>query len=227
LILMTAKRVLDILLSAAILCLISPIMAVVALAVLLESGRPVLFSQVRVGRNLRKFRILKFRTMRVQNGGPSVTVEGDRRITRVGAFLRRTKLDELPQFWNVIRGDMSIVGPRPEVPEYVDLFLARFEQILIVRPGITDLASIYYRDEEKLLADCENPLMEYRERVLPAKLDLAEKYILERSITGDLRIIFQSARAAFWPQTAAKPSNSARQDSSLAGKPSAGLPDAS
>ena len=224
---MLLKRVLDVLVSAAILCLISPIIAVVALAVLVESGRPILFSQIRVGRNLRKFRILKFRTMRIENNGPSVTIAGDRRITRVGAILRRTKLDELPQFWNVIRGDMSIVGPRPEVPEYVDLFRARFARILAVRPGITDIASIHYRDEERLLANCENPLMEYRERVLPAKLDLAEKYIRERSIAGDFRIIVQSARAAFWPRSAAKSSTQTRQHSSVAQESSAELPNLS
>lgn len=223
---MLLKRAMDVLVSAAILFLISPVMAVVALCVLFESGRPVLFSQVRVGRGFRKFRILKFRSMRVQNDGPSVTVADDRRITKVGAILRRTKLDELPQFWNVIRGEMSIVGPRPEVPQYVDLFRDRYERILTVRPGITDIASIHYRDEENLLAECENPLIDYQERILPAKLDLAEQYIRERSLAGDLRIIGQSALAAFGPRTAAKLS-ACRPESAVAGEPSAGLPNPS
>ena len=195
---MLVKRIVDVLLSAAIMVLMSPIMAGVAIFILLESGSPVLFSQVRVGRNFRRFRIFKFRTMVVQNNGPSVTVAGDRRITKLGALLRRTKLDELPQFWNVIRGDMSIVGPRPEVPEYVENFRERYQRILAVRPGITDAASIRYRDEEMLLAECGNPLIEYRERVLPAKLDLADKYIRERSLADDLRIMCESALVAFW-----------------------------
>jgi len=197
---MLFKRIVDLLLSTAILLLTSPVMVVVALLVLIASGRPVLFSQVRMGRNFRKFRILKFRTMVVQNNGPPITVAGDKRITRLGAILRRTKLDELPQFWNVIRGDMSIVGPRPEIPEYVELFRERYQRILALRPGITDIASISYRDEERLLINCNNPLIEYRERVLPAKLDLADKYIRERSLADDLRIMYESAFVAFWPR---------------------------
>lgn len=197
---MLLKRTFDLLLSAVILVLMSPVMAIAALSILLETGGPIFFSQVRVGRHFRKFRILKFRTMVVRNDGPSVTVAGDRRITRVGAILRKTKLDELPQFWNVIRGDMSIVGPRPEVSEYVDLFRARYERILFVRPGITDFASIYFRNEETLLSRSDNPLMEYRNRVLPAKLDLADRYIRERSAWGDLRIVALTALVAFWPR---------------------------
>ncbi len=196
---MFLKRTFDLLLSAMILVLMSPVMAIVALSILLESGGPVLFSQVRVGRRFREFHILKFRTMAVRNDGPTVTVAGDRRITRVGAILRKTKLDELPQFWNVIRGDMSIVGPRPEVPEYVGLYHARYEHILSRRPGITDFASIYYRDEETLLSQSDNPLMEYRTRVLPAKLDLADKYLRERNAWVDLRIIALTALVAFYP----------------------------
>ena len=201
---MILKRAFDLLLSSVILVLVSPVMALAALAILLESGGPIFFSQVRVGRQFREFRILKFRTMVVRNDGPSVTVAGDRRITKIGAILRKTKFDELPQFWNVIRGDMSIVGPRPEVPEYVDLFRERYQRILSVRPGITDFASIYYRNEEELLSHSNNPLMEYRNRVLPAKLDLADKYIRERSAWRDLRIIAQTAQVAFWPGAGSK-----------------------
>lgn len=197
--LMLIKRTFDLLLSAVILVLMSPVMAIAAISILLESGRPVFFSQVRVGKHFRHFRILKFRTMIVRNDGPSVTVAGDRRITKVGAVLRKTKLDELPQFWNVIRGDMSIVGPRPEVPEYVDFYHARYQQILSLRPGITDFASIYYRNEESLLSQSDSPLIEYRNRVLPAKLDMADKYLRERSAWCDLRVIALTALVAFWP----------------------------
>lgn len=214
---MLLKRAVDLLLGAGILILMSPVMAAVALAILLESGRPILFSQVRVGRRFRDFRILKFRTMAVENSGPSVTVAGDRRITRIGALLRKTKLDELPQFWNVIRGDMSIVGPRPEVPEYVGMFRERYERILALRPGITDYASIYFRNEEELLSRCTNPLMEYREQVLPAKLDLADKYLSERSMIRDLQIILQSALIAFGPATISR-SSTIRQAESAAAK---------
>ena len=215
---MLIKRTFDLLLSSVILLLMSPVMAIAALSILLESGGPVLFSQVRVGKHFRKFRILKFRTMIVRNDGPSVTVAGDRRITRVGGLLRKTKLDELPQFWNVIRGDMSIVGPRPEVPEYVDLFRGRYEQILFVRPGITDFASIYYRNEETLLSQSNNPLMEYRNRVLPAKLDLADRYIRERSAWGDLRIVALTALVAFWPRAGSKSSLPEGPEPAVAGE---------
>jgi lipopolysaccharide/colanic/teichoic acid biosynthesis glycosyltransferase len=172
---MLAKRCVDIALSSLVLLLLSPILIVVALAVWLGSGSPILFCQERVGLRFRRFHFLKFRTMRVGDGRP-VTVAGDDRITRVGRFLRATKLDELPQFWNVLRGDMSLVGPRPEVPEYVDLFRERYRTVLTVRPGITDLASIHFRNEEEVLSRSADPLREYAERVLPAKLDLAEEY---------------------------------------------------
>ena len=196
---MLLKRTVDLFLGAVILILMSPVLAAVAVAILFESGRPVLFSQVRAGRHFRDFRILKFRTMVVGNRGPAITVAGDKRITRVGAILRKTKLDEVPQFWNVIRGDMSIVGPRPEVPEYVSMFRQRYERILALRPGITDYASIYFRNEEEMLSHSNDPFIEYCERVLPAKLDMADKYLRERSLIRDLRIILLSALVAFGP----------------------------
>jgi lipopolysaccharide/colanic/teichoic acid biosynthesis glycosyltransferase len=114
------------------------------------------------------------------------------------------KIDEVPQFWNVLRGEMSIVGPRPEVPEYVSLFESRYRQILTVRPGITDFASIYFRNEEFELGRSQDPLREYRERVLPTKLDLAERYLREQSLAKDLIIIWQTALAIFWPASQLK-----------------------
>jgi lipopolysaccharide/colanic/teichoic acid biosynthesis glycosyltransferase len=135
--------------------------------------------------------------MRIQSRGPLVTVAGDRRIGRVGRFLRLTKIDELPQFWNVLRGDMSVVGPRPEVPVYVQLYKQRYLSILSVNPGVTDLASIHFRNEEMLLAQSQDPLREYRERVLPIKLDLADKYLQERSIISDMAIIARTVIAIF------------------------------
>lgn len=191
---MLLKRCMDIALSSLVLLLLSPILIAVALALWLDFGSPVLFRQERVGLRFRRFNILKFRTMRVASG-PSVTVAGDDRITRVGKFLRRTKLDELPQFWNVLRGDMSLVGPRPEVPEYVELFRERYVIVLTVRPGITDLASIHFRNEEEILSRSSEPLKVYAERILPAKLDLAEEYIRTRTGFGDISILLHTATA--------------------------------
>ena len=191
---MLLKRCIDVALSALVLLLLSPIVIAVALVLWLTSGSPVLFRQERVGLRFRRFNILKFRTMRIASG-PSVTVAGDDRITPVGKFLRRTKLDELPQFWNVLRGNMSLVGPRPEVPEYVELFRERYAIVLTVRPGITDLASIHFRNEEEMLSRSSEPLSEYAERILPAKLDLAEEYIRTRTVFGDISILFHTATA--------------------------------
>jgi lipopolysaccharide/colanic/teichoic acid biosynthesis glycosyltransferase len=120
-------------------------------------------------------------------------------VTRVGRFLRLTKIDELPQLWNVLRGEMSIVGPRPEVSEFVELYDKRYAKILLVPPGITDLASIRYRDEESILARSQDPLREYKEHILPIKLDLAEQYLQKQSILNDCSIIVQTALATFFP----------------------------
>jgi lipopolysaccharide/colanic/teichoic acid biosynthesis glycosyltransferase len=183
------KRFVDVTISAIVVSLTSPIWLAAAAAIWIESGRPILFRQQRVGRGFTTFKILKFRTMSPAVSGPSVTVAGDKRITRVGRFLRATKVDELPQFWNVLRGDMSIVGPRPELQHYVELFRQRYDNILTVRPGITDLASIRYRNEEEILARSDNPLRCYQEEVLPRKLDLADQYLRERSTWRDAIII--------------------------------------
>ena len=192
---MLLKRCMDIALSFLGLVLLSPILTAIALAVWLDSGSPVLFRQERVGLGFRRFQILKFRTMRVENAGPSVTVAGDNRITRVGNFLRHTKLDELPQLWNVLRADLSLVGPRPEVPKYVELFTERYRTVLMVRPGITDLASIRFRNEEQILSRSAEPLREYAERVLPAKLALAEEYVRTHTFVGDISILFRTITA--------------------------------
>jgi lipopolysaccharide/colanic/teichoic acid biosynthesis glycosyltransferase len=134
--------------------------------------------------------------MRPAAGGPLITVNGDGRVTRVGAVLRALKLDELPQFWNVLRGDMSLVGPRPEVGPYVDLYRDRYAKILTVRPGITDLASLAYRHEEKILAAQPDPQRFYCEVILPAKLDLADRYIGTQSLAMDAGILARTFVAA-------------------------------
>jgi lipopolysaccharide/colanic/teichoic acid biosynthesis glycosyltransferase len=128
-----------------------------------------------------------------------VTVAGDKRITIVGRFLRHTKVDELPQFWNVLRGEMSVVGPRPELPVYVEFYNERYRSILTVRSGITDLASIYFRNEEAIMAQSRDHLCEYRECTLPAKLNPADKFIQERSVRGDFAIIARTAIATVCP----------------------------
>jgi lipopolysaccharide/colanic/teichoic acid biosynthesis glycosyltransferase len=189
------KRLSDIAVSAAVLLLGMPLLIVIGVLVWFDSGRPVFFSQQRAGRGFKPFRIWKFRSMRSDASGPSVTVAGDRRVTRVGAILRTAKLDELPQFWNVLRGDMSLVGPRPEIPEFVELYREQYSRVLRTRPGITDLASLVYRHEERILAAHPDPEKHYREVALPAKLKLAEVYIARQSLALDVAILFRTLLA--------------------------------
>jgi len=189
------KRGLDIVFSATGLALLSPMLAVAALAVKLSSPGPVLFRQVRVGRGGRPFRIAKFRSMRVGANGSWVTAGGDARVTRVGKLLRRSKIDELPQLWNVLAGDMSLVGPRPEVQRYVDRFPEDYARILAVRPGITDHAAVEYRDEESVLAEAADPEAAYLETVLPAKIRLYHRYLDEMSLRTDLALILRTLAA--------------------------------
>ncbi|MBS0508182.1 MAG: sugar transferase [Proteobacteria bacterium] len=187
-----AKRLFDILFAALALLLLCPLLLAAALWVRLDSPGPVLFRQRRVGRGGRPFDIYKFRTMvtGAEAAGPQITVGADARITRAGAWLRHTKVDELPQFLNVLLGDMSVVGPRPEVPRYVALYPPELcALVLSVRPGITDLASIAYRDESSLLARSSDPERAYVEQILPAKLAYAEQYVATRTLWLDLRII--------------------------------------
>jgi len=185
------KRTIDILLAALGLAVLSPLLALAALAVRLSSPGPVFFRQERVGRGFKPFFILKFRSMvhDAPQRGAAITSGEDPRITRVGRVLRATKIDELPQLVNVLRGEMSLVGPRPEVPKYVDLFRADYEEILRVRPGITDLASLKYHDEAGILGQAEDPEREYVERVLPEKIKLAKEYVARSSVLFDLRVI--------------------------------------
>jgi lipopolysaccharide/colanic/teichoic acid biosynthesis glycosyltransferase len=185
------KRLLDIVAAAIGLLLLSPLFAAIAAGVKCSSPGPVFFRHERMGKNFRPFGVLKFRTM-VQNasqiGGP-ITFGDDPRVTRFGGLLRRTKLDELPQLINVLKGDMSLVGPRPEVRRYVEMFREDYSVILQVRPGITDLASIKYRDEETVLGSGGNSDERYVRCVLPEKIRLARQYVQERSMRLDLAII--------------------------------------
>lgn len=184
------KRLFDIAASAIGLLLLAPALLGIAVWIKRDSPGPVFFRQQRIGRHGEPFRIYKFRSMRQDNAGLQITVGADDRITRSGHFIRAYKLDELPQLINVLLGDMSIVGPRPEVPRYVALYPADVRaEVLSVRPGITDLASVQYRSESTLLAQSSNPEQTYVDTILPAKLALCRQYVRERSFWLDLRII--------------------------------------
>jgi lipopolysaccharide/colanic/teichoic acid biosynthesis glycosyltransferase len=187
-----ATRAFDLFFALVGLIVLAPLMVVVALAIALTSKGPVFFQQERVGLGGRPFRIIKFRTMRVdaERLGGLLTVGHDPRITRVGAFLRASKLDELPQLINVLRGDMALVGPRPEVPRYVALYSAEQRRVLEVRPGITDPASIEYRDESALLAAAADPERWYVEEVMPHKLAINLAYLRQRTLPSDVGVIF-------------------------------------
>jgi lipopolysaccharide/colanic/teichoic acid biosynthesis glycosyltransferase len=190
----TGKRLFDLSVAACGLVVTAPLLLLIALAVRLESRGPALFRQQRVGLNGKEFEILKFRSMRAESlAGPLLTREGDHRVTRVGALIRAAKLDELPQLWNVLRGDMSIVGPRPEVARYVALYPpAQRRIVLSVRPGITDEASIEFADESKLLATAADPEMFYTTRILPRKLELYERYVTSQNMARDLAIVIRT-----------------------------------
>jgi len=193
------KRTFDIGVSFVGLILLSPLMLLAALAIKLDSPGPIMFRQKRIGKGFRPFLIYKFRTM-VQGASDrrrSLTVGDDPRITSSGRFLRRTKIDEIPQLINVLKGDMSFVGPRPEVPEFVELFREDYEETLTVRPGITDLASVKYRDEAAVLGHCNNPQEEYLRHVLPDKINLNKEYIRRSSFFFDLTLILKTVRKLF------------------------------
>lgn len=193
------KRILDVVFSAAGLLLLLPLCALVALCIKANSRGPVFYRQIRVGENGRPFRIAKFRSMDAvaSNMPAGITISGDTRVTGVGRILRRYKIDELPQLWNVLRGDMSLVGPRPELPIYVETYSPGQRLVLSVRPGITDPASLAYRNEEDVLSRCENPEQLYLKRVLPDKLARNLTYVQGISFRADLRIICTTVACSF------------------------------
>jgi lipopolysaccharide/colanic/teichoic acid biosynthesis glycosyltransferase len=187
-----ARRTFDVVAASLGLLVLSPLFLVVAAAVAGSSRGPVFFRQERVGKDGRPFRIFKFRTMRhdAELVGGQLTVGGDARVTRVGALLRATKIDELPQLLNVVRGEMALVGPRPEVPRYVALYNEEQRRVLRVRPGITDPASIHYRDESAHLAAASDPETAYVREVMPHKLALNLEYLEGRTLASDVGVIF-------------------------------------
>lgn len=189
---MAAKRILDVVGSALGLLVLLPVLVIVAIVIKLDSPGPIFFRQERVGLGGRSFRIFKFRSMVVgaARAGTALTVHGDTRITRAGMFLRSSKLDELPQLINVLVGDMSIVGPRPEVPEFIKFYTPDQRAIILsMRPGITDYAAILFRDESSLLSGKRNPIDVYQRVIMPAKFACYERYSREIGMLNDLRII--------------------------------------
>lgn len=188
------KRMLDICCAMAALLFFLPLLVAVGTLVCMDSKGPPFFVQTRIGRRMRSFRLYKFRSMTVRP--PQHTAQFDPgdscRVTKLGFLLRKTKIDELPELFNILKGDMSIVGPRPEVPRYVAVYPGRFERILRVRPGLSDFASIKYRDEEAILAEQADPEGYYIDTILPDKLGLAEAYLKTISFKTDMRIIFET-----------------------------------
>lgn len=194
-----SKRLFDLLVSIAGLLLLSPLLLVVALLIKTGSPGPVFYRGARAGRFGKPFRVFKFRTMVINAdkiGGPSTSAD-DPRITPIGGFLRRYKLDELPQLLNVVKGDMSLVGPRPEVLEEVKLYSQEEKRLLDVRPGITDWASIRFRNEGEILRGSADPHQAYREKIRPEKIRLGLEYVHKHSFWTDCRIIFDTVRIIF------------------------------
>jgi lipopolysaccharide/colanic/teichoic acid biosynthesis glycosyltransferase len=193
------KRTLDILLATTGLILLSPAFGLIACCIKLTSRGPVLYRQVRIGKDRRPFQIVKFRSMVMQAAKRdlSITVAGDPRVTAIGKLLRVYKVDELPQLWNVIRGDMSLVGPRPELPLYVAEYTPDQRMVLSARPGITDSASLAYRHEEEILADQSDPEQFYRTQILPDKLARNIAYLQKITLRNDIRIILKTVSSCF------------------------------
>ncbi len=191
------KRLFDLVMAFLGLVLLLPALLLIAFLIKLDSPGPVFFKQERVGTRFHPFFIYKFRTM-VQDApgkGRPITVGADSRITRLGRILRKTKIDELPQLFNILKGEMSFVGPRPEISQYVELFRQDYEEILNVLPGLTDLASLQYRDEAEVLRHAKNPEEEYVKCILPDKIRLAKEYLKRSSLYFDIVLIFKTLLA--------------------------------
>ena len=188
------KRLFDLFFCIPGVILLGHFFLVIAWFIRLDSPGPAFFRQVRIGRNGKRFRLLKFRTMRVdaEKTGPPLTAGKDPRITRVGAILRKTKIDELPQLFNILSGDMSLVGPRPEVPDYVALYSSSHRRVLDLIPGITDLASIKYRNESELLAQSTDPVKTYVDEIMPEKIRINLSYASKATVWGDFLIILKT-----------------------------------
>ncbi|HTD42646.1 MAG TPA: sugar transferase [Bryobacteraceae bacterium] len=193
-------RLLDVIGALVALVVLAPLFALAALVIWLSDGRPLLFRHRRIGRNGKPFLVLKFRTMRTGVSGLAITTSNDGRVTKTGAWMRRLKIDELPQLINVLRGEMSLIGPRPEVPEYIEFNDPRWRKVLAERPGITDLASLAFRDEEAILEPAPDPDSYYRSVILPEKLRLNLLYQQTRTLSRDFKLLWLTARYSFFPR---------------------------
>ncbi len=193
------RELIEAVLAAIALVLALPVLLFAAVCLVAESGLPVLFRQTRLGRNGRPFTLFKLRSMRAGTSGLLVTAEGDPRITRVGALLRKYKLDELPQLWNVLTGEMQLIGARPEVPSMVNRGDPLWRAVLSEKPGLTDVSTLLYRSEQELLAGSADPDRAYREDILPRKLALSAAYMRRRSVATDLRLLALTARYSLLP----------------------------
>ncbi len=188
------RRIADLLIASAVLLISLPLIGAVSAAIVLDSGWPVLFRQTRMGRFGEPFTVWKFRTMRRGQAGMPITIGGDPRITSIGRILRRTKLDELPQLVQVLLGRMTLVGPRPEIPSFVDLSKGEWSEVLAVRPGLFDPATLQWINEERRLAGCPDPLKFYREQILPQKLALSNAYLTHRTAWTDAKLVAATMR---------------------------------
>lgn len=189
------KRVLDLIVASVGLVVLAPLWLMTAAVIAVTDGRPILFLQTRMGRHRSQFKIVKFRTMIAATVDHAADLGSSARVTRVGGALRRWKLDEIPQLWNVVRGDMSMVGPRPELPEWVEVYPVEFDLVLRDRPGVTDPASLEFRNEELLLAETDEPHATYRDVILPRKLKLYLEYQQRRNLASDLVVLCRTVAA--------------------------------
>ena len=188
------KRIFDFILSFTGLIVLSPMIVIIAGLVWTTSKGGIFYTQDRIGRYRIPFKMIKFRSMTVgaDKNGPLITAEGDGRVTKIGRFLRRTKLDELPELLNVLKGDMSLVGPRPPTPKFIEYYTDKWDKVLVVRPGITDYATLQFRDEESVLKDAVDVEKTYIDVILPVKLNLALHYIGSRNFCLDLKILIMT-----------------------------------
>lgn len=192
------KRIFDIISSLIVIILFSWLFIIISIWILIDSRGGIFYKQIRVGKNGKEFNLLKFRSMRTgADKSGQLTIGNDSRVTTVGRFIRKFKIDEFPQLINILKGEMSVVGPRPEVPKYVAMYSAEQKKVLSVLPGLTDYASLEYLDEQKVLGASSDPEKTYVEEVMPKKLGLNLKYILERRFSLDIMLIFKTIYGVF------------------------------
>lgn len=189
------KRMLDALMSLFLLFAVLPILVIATVLIKIDSPGPVFFSQLRMGRGFRPFRLFKLRTMKMELEGSAITLGEDPRITRVGKWMRNLKIDEFPQLWNVLRGEMSFVGPRPVILELAEEFRSSYERLLVVRPGLTDPATLLYANEVEILSKVEQPMHYFRTVLTPHKLKLSEDYLQKANLGSDFLLIAKTVKS--------------------------------